>query len=301
MPWMRALLVLLLAAHLGGCWAATPEPARQSRYSVTLASSFPDPKAQALAVAAERGDADEVRRWMRDEGVNPDVIFADEDGFPLLAWPIYARSPEGLRAMLENGADPNVARPYPHEEGRTQTNHSNAMVWAAEQHDPVYLQLLLAHGGDPDTRSANNEALLYHAFIKQNQWQNVQVLVEGGADVNIDAGGMGTILSTYAGRGGFEMAHWLLQRGADPMLDYIMGEPVRRTDSHAIEAIYWHPGNPDDPSWQHKCQQWLLSHGHQRPPMPEHYRRMRQTFGFPTDEADIPLPEPAADVQGDAR
>lgn len=300
MPWKRPLLVLLLALQLG-CIAAAPEPARQSQYSSTLARFFPDPKAQALAVAAERGDAAEVRRLMRDEGVNPDVIFGGTSGgFPLLAWPIYAKNPDGLRAMLEAGADPNVARPYPHEEGRNQTNHSNAMVWAAEQRDPVYLQLLLAHGGDPDTRNANNEALLFHAFIKQNQWQNVQVLVEGGADVNIRAGGAGTIVHTYASAGGFEMVEWLLRHGADPTLEYHYGEPVRLTDSRTIQAIFWHPGNPDDPSWQHRCQQWLLAHGHLRPPMPEHYRKMRETFGFPIDEADIPLPDPAADVQGDA-
>jgi uncharacterized protein len=280
------LLAVLLSGLLTAC--GFPLSAEEgSRYPGVLERAFPDPGAQALAIAAERGDAAEVRRLMRDEGVDPDVHFS-KDGMPLLAWAIYTKSPEGLRALLENGADPNAAKPYPRREGFTPTNHANAMVWAAEREDQVYLNLLLDHGGDPDTRNANNEVLLFHAFIKQNQWRNVQLLVERGADVNAEVYGS-TILSEYASRGGFMMTHWLLEHGADPTLDYAFGKPVHAPDSHAIEAVYWHPGTPDDPAWQRKCQQWLLARGHVRPPMPEHYRLMRERLGFPHREDEIPL------------
>lgn len=254
--------------------------------------AFDDPRAQALAVAAATGDADAVRRLMQDEGVDPDRIFwGSGGGTPILAWPIHRANPDGLRAMLENGADPNVARPYPSEEGRSRTNHSNAMVWAAEQDDLTYLDLLLDHGGDPDTRNANNEALLFHAMIKRNNWPNVQLLVERGADVDTLAGMGGTIIGHYASSGEFSKVHWLLEHGADPTLDYAYGKPVRAPDSHVMEGVFWHPGNPDDPSWQIACQRWLLAHGFARPPMPEQYRRMRKTFGFPYEEDRIPLPD----------
>uniref|UniRef100_UPI0004669EC6 ankyrin repeat domain-containing protein n=1 Tax=Luteimonas huabeiensis TaxID=1244513 RepID=UPI0004669EC6 len=166
----------------------------------------------------------------------PDTIFGGYyGGMPLLAWPIYAGSPEGLRAMLENGADPNVKKAYETRDRGTRF-HANAMVWAAEQEDPTYLELLLDHGGDPDTRNPNNEALLFHAFIKQNQWRNVQLLVERGADVNAKVSPGGTIIGTYASRGGFMMVHWLLEHGADPALEYVYGKPERRKNSHTIEA-----------------------------------------------------------------
>ncbi|NYZ63528.1 ankyrin repeat domain-containing protein [Luteimonas deserti] len=263
-----------------------------SNEQALAARRFEDPGVRALAVAAATGDAKTVRRLMQDEGIDPDVVFwGSSGGIPLLVWPIYRSNPDGLKAMLESGADPNVARPYPREEGRSDTNHSNAMVWAAEQEDSVYLEMLLDHGGDPDTRNANNEALLFHAYIKQNKWRNVQILVERGADVNVLAGMGGTIVSMYAGRGGFMMVHWLLRQGADPTLDYAYGKPVHAPDATTIEAIFWHPGDPDDPSWQVACQQWLLARGHSRPPMPRHYREMRQTFGFPHEEGRIPLPD----------
>lgn len=253
--------------------------------------AFDDPRAQALAVAAATGDTDAVRRLMQDEGVDPDRIFwGSGGGTPILAWPIHRANPDGLRAMLENGADPNVSRAYDTRD-RGIRKHANAMVWAAEQEDPNYLSLLLDHGGDPDTRNANDEALLFHAFIKQDKWRNVQLLVERGADIDARASPGSTIVSKYAVRGGFMMTHWLLERGADPTIDFVYEEPVSARDSHAIEAIFWHPGNPDDPSWQLACQRWLLARGITRPPMPEQYRAMRRTFGFPYEEDRIPLPD----------
>ena len=287
----RLVPVLVTAFVLSACVLAVPSPDTAGERTAA-ARAFQERRAQALAVAAATGDADAVRRLMQDEGVDPDTIFwGSSAGTPLLAWPIVRGNPDGLRAMLENGADPNVAKAYPREAGRSDTNHSNAMVWAAGQEDPVYLQILLDHGGDPDTRNANNEALLFHALIKQNKWRNVQTLVERGADVNILAGMGGTIMGHYASSGEFPKVHWLLEHGADPTLDYAFGEPVRSPSSHTIEGVFWHPGNPDDPSWQIACQRWLLARGIARPPMPEHYRRMRQTFGFPHEEDRIPLPD----------
>lgn len=272
---------------LGGCLLPpAPDPAQQSEY--VLSTFFTDPRAQALAVAAEKGNTAEVTRLMKQEGINPDEHFTD-DGMPLLAWPVYTRNPEGLRAMLENGADPNVARPYPHEPGRDDTNHSNAMVWAAEESDPVYLKLLLDHGGDPNTRNSNNESLLFHAMIKQGQWQNIELLIERGADVNARAGMAASLIQSYAGMGGFQRVHWLLEHGADPTVQFYEGSPRHSSGSSTILSIYWRPTNLKPPIWQRRCQQWLLAHGYPRPPMPEHYRQMRINLGFPHEEKDIPL------------
>ncbi|MFS8443315.1 ankyrin repeat domain-containing protein, partial [Xanthomonas campestris pv. raphani] len=226
-------------------------------------------------------------RLMKVEGVNPDKIFS-KDGYPLLFWPIFTHNPTGLKAMLDNGADPNVALPYQTLD-RGVRNNPNAMVWAAEQDDPIYLKMLLDHGGDPNTRNANNETLLFHALIKQDKWPNIQLLVERGADVNALAGMGGTLIDTYAIGGAFEQVHWLLERKADPTLVFNRGVPTHRMDSGTIEAIFWHPGNPKDPRWQRECQQWLLTHGYKRPAMPEHYKRMRKAFHFPSEEKEIPL------------
>ncbi len=70
--------------------------------------------------------------------------------------------------------------------------------------------------------------------------------------------------------------HWLLEHGAT-------------TTRYTVEWVYWRPTKLQDPAWQRRCQQWLMQHGYKRPPMPESIRSFRESFGFPTDEKDIPL------------
>ncbi len=255
-----------------------------------VTSWFPNnPKAQALAIASEHGNVAEVQRLMKVEGVNPDKIFS-RDGYPLLVWPIITENPAGLRAMLDSGADPNVAQLHPQQNiTRFKGRHkNNAMVWAAKADDTQYLKLLLDHGGDPNTRNSNGETLLLQAYLSAGQWENVKLLVLRGADVNQPSQGT-TILEDYAGGGGFMQAYWLLEHGADPKVNLIRDPAAPSDQSHIIDAIFWHPGNPKDPTWQRKCQQWLLQHGYKRPRLSKQYRDMRERLGFPFEESQIPL------------
>ncbi|KPL48061.1 ankyrin, partial [Xanthomonas axonopodis] len=85
---MLLLSLLLACAGCGG--VSLPATAQQSAYP--LPSYFPDPKAQALALAAEYGNVKEVRRLMKEEHVDPDVIFST-DGYPLLIAMVWVISP----------------------------------------------------------------------------------------------------------------------------------------------------------------------------------------------------------------
>ena len=289
----RMLLPLLLIG-LSGCLFTPPSPAAKSAHTRSLEAWYPDPGAQRLAVAAELGDVDEVRRLMKEEGVDPDKHFSPE-GMPLIAWPVYTKNPVGLKAMLQNGADPNAREAKPFEvyrgkDGSVSTYYrNNAMVWAAKQDDPVYLRLLLDHGGDPNTRNSNNETLLFQSFIWQDQWQNVQLLVERGADINARTRAS-TITQNYSSYGSFKNVHWLLERGADPMPRGSL--PASEGDrSLIIESIFWKPmSEGEGREWQIKCQKWLLAKGYKRPPLPDHLRRDRVAFGYETDESKVPLP-----------
>lgn len=279
------LAAALMGLLLIGCRA--PSQAGQQS-SLPVASWFPnDPKARELAVASEFGRIEDIRRLMKIEAVDPNKVFS-KDRYPLLVWPVITENPEGLRAMLENGANPNARFPIPRIEVFKDGSYDvsfqdNAMVWAAKAKDPIYLKLLLDHGGDPNTRNANDETLLLQAFLTGNQWENVKLLVERGADVNAKSQAQ-PFISEYAGGGGFEPTYWLLQHGANP--DNDSADPKYKT---TINAIFWYPSKPAYVEWQRKCQQWLLERGYKRPPMPDHIRDMRRSFGFPTEEKDIPL------------
>lgn len=279
---LRSFIVrpALLAAALFLLSGCTPQ-------STHGASDYFKGKALELAVASEQSDAETITRLIKEEGVDPDKVFARDAGIPLVAWPLRAKNLDGLRALLDNGANPN-ARAYKVVDGR-RLGYNNAMVYAAKLDDPRYLQLLLKHGGDPNTRNSAGETLLFQAFIAGNQWQNVKLLIENGANINeSNRGTADTVLSWYTTRGGFEHAYWLLEHGADPtvLLKSSVGDPDRML---IVEHIFWGITTPDLLPWQKKCQQWLVARDIPRPPMPKGIRDKREAFGFPTKEEDIPL------------
>ncbi len=288
----RLAPAVLICAALCGCAAPLSASSDNTRSEHGAERLF-EGKALQLAIAAEHGDADAIRRLMRDEKVDPDTIFAKDEGLPLVAWPVYTRNPAGLKSMLDNGADPNARRPeyvdkrYDDGSGGRYFTYENAMVYAAQEENPIYLQLLLDHGGDPNARNGNNEPLTYIAFIKQNQWQNVKLLIERGADIH-GASWSGRPIDWYSGRGGFEQTYWLLQHGADATV-VTHGADPKHDYMPVVADIYWHPGSPATTEWQRRCQHWLRDKGIKRPPMPEYLRDMRKTFKFPSEEKDIPL------------
>jgi hypothetical protein len=300
---------------LAACGPSAPQPSKSALASgawvLNPAQSFKDPKAQALALAVQNGDIAGINHLMRDEHVDPDHYFGD-DGYgpgnlPLLAWPIFVRNPDSLKAMLDNGADPNARNPgiavmkYPNGKTVPYCNYDSAMVWAAKAENPIYLKLLLAHGGDPNVHTINCESLLFQAFIWHNQWQNVQVLVEHGANVNADtnydpkdAGDDyqgGSILGDYTAYDDFDKAWWLVAHGADPHYPrwrHADGSPRYP----ALEDIFWYPAMPEVQKWQTGLQCWALQHGYHRPPvMPDYYQRLRRDNHLPDQEKDIPLPD----------
>ncbi|MGC1551138.1 MAG: ankyrin repeat domain-containing protein [Rhodanobacter sp.] len=292
--------ILLAGCNVPSSTASTDgsasTPSSQSSW-FNSANTFKNPQALALARAAQDNNAEEVRRLIKDEHINPDTLFSDDDnGVPLVAWPVITNSLGGLTALLDNGANPNARNPKTHTEhysdgsGGTLHDYNNAMVYAAQNENPAYLKLLLEHGGDPNTRNSNDETLLFQAYIWHNQWQNVQTLVEHGADANIPVQG-GSILFDYATEGNFEASYWLLQHGANPAIEDLIRQlpPPAPHRSLIIEAMYWYPAKPSIIEWQRKCQKWLLAHGYTRPPMPDIYREMRKNHGFPYEEKDIPL------------
>ncbi len=324
-------LALIAALALAGCLAPAPADRAHQDTTATATASGHDASrhfsgaALAVARAAEHGDAAAIGRLLRDDGFDPDTAFSRENGLPLVAWPVTTGSPDGLKALLEHGADPNARRPerdtdrFHDGSTRERHRHDNALVLAARADDPTYLRLLLEHGGDPNTRSMAGEPLTLVAFLAGNRWDNVKLLIEEGADIDADTWS-GPPIQWYSGRGGFAQVYWLLERGADVrvrtqgfqpaprdaegrylpqphmpedghawLLYDENGKPVPAVRDTVIDDIYWHPGNPDAPEWQRKCQQWLQARGIARPPLPDHLREMRRSFGFPHEESEIPL------------
>ena len=284
----------LMLCALTACWAMPPPGGDQLPWDP--GDYFEGPALQ-LAVASDRRKAEQIRWMMREKGINPDHLF-DKGDMPLVAWPVFNENPEGLRLLLENGADPNARKHQPQRKRGQYRN--NAMVLAARSKNPIYLKLLLAHGGDPHTLSSNDESLLHVAYLR-GQWQNVQLLIQRGARINEPLfaksesyEGHDTVLNWYASLGNFDKAYWLLQHGADPARKIWVppgtAHPEQARRMPILEEIFWLPVKPHMVEWQRKCQMFVLARGLKPPPMPEALKFSRKGLGLPTEEKDIPLP-----------
>ncbi len=242
--------------------------------------SYFEGSALELARAVDRRDKATLERMIHQQGINPDQQFG-KNNLPLVAWPVRNKDVEGLRLLLDAGANPNA---------RKSKWSNNIAMEIAVQDSPELLTLLLEHGGDPNTLNSNNEPLLYTARLA-NRWDIVQLLVERGADVNIGLYGdrVDSPAAWYARLGDFEQVYWLLEHGADPTVKLHSPGFERDGAMPIVESIYYLPVKDRVIPWQRKCQHWLRDHGIERPPLPEYLRKRRAEFGLPTEEKDIPL------------
>lgn len=279
-------LTLLLSACLTACHV---QPTIETTTAGFPASNYFQGKALELAEAVDRNDAADVRRLIKQEGVNPDVIF-DESAMPMVAWPVFSKNLPGLKLLLDNGADPNARRVDSQRASGQQRN--NALVFAAGDADSRYLAMLLDYGGDPNTRNSNGEPLTHVAYLR-DQWKNVQLLIEKGANINEGLyvpEDYDTVVSWYSGMGDFDKVYWLLQHGADPSKKMIA--PARSANEGRmpiLESIFWLPVKPQMIEWQRKCQRLLTERGIHRPPMPAYLKQKRLQLNLPSEEKDIPL------------
>lgn len=245
--------------------ASLPQPV-QSQPTPGLAADLNahfDGKSRDLAAAAAKGDVASVQRLIRDERIDPNQ--RSKKGMPLVLWPAMNpnASVAGTAALLDNGADPNILT----------DRDENAMVYVAKFAPPEIVKLFVKHGGDANARNAIDEPLLIVAQL-QDRWDNVQALVEAGADVNaLDKHVNARSVIWMYSAGAFDKVYWLLQHGADPSLRQgESADPARTGAQPVLEEIFHHridaKAFPALAEAQKKCQEWALAHGYAAPADP---------------------------------
>lgn len=185
---------------------------------------FRDPAVAEVARAACTGDVGAIAK-AAEAGVDIDAA-GFQQATPLY-WAITCENPRGVEALLEAGADPN--RMY----GREGGARFDAVYQAATYTDSRMLRVILEHGGNPDGRQENSaDSPIMRALTvgrSANNWENWDLLINVGADIN-QADSLGhTIATSAAALGAYDQVAGLLDRGYTCNLDllgrYVQGEP----------------------------------------------------------------------------
>ena len=152
-----------------------------------------------------------------------DAAAASAEGETALMVAARTGSADAVNALLSRAADPNVK-----ERWRGQT----ALMWAAAEGHAEVIRTLVAHGADVHARSNGGfTALLFAA--REGRISAVEALMKAGADMNdslpvrrrpgqnasstpeVPETGLNAFLLAAA-NAHYELAAWLLDRGADP-------------------------------------------------------------------------------------
>jgi uncharacterized protein len=206
---------------------------------LSLSEAFPDSKVAALVTAASDHDFAEADRLLK-AGVGVNSLGAQ--GITPLAWLMADKNKPGVEYLLKAGADPNIKS----------LNHGrSALSLAVEISSPEMLDLLLKHRGDPNLRGPNEEPLLHIAARRQREEQ-INVLLQHGADINIYGTiTKGTAATTAVDMGRYDLAVYLVERG----LNYdIQGLAM------AAEIIQVPRGSEQD-RWKQKLIELLKARG----------------------------------------
>jgi hypothetical protein len=189
---------------------------------------FRDKRVVELVTAAENGDVKTIEKLAK-AGVDVNAR-GSRDVTPLMRC-IFKQNKEGCRALLENGADPNLLT----KDGRS------VLHLAAYEPDPFFMREALEHGGNPDLPNTGNPfspdstpifyaAQNHAALTKEREGshpENVRLLVAAGADVNHkNARGL-TPLYDAAEAGQYEVMLVLLEAGAEFRSVRPFGQPLQ--------------------------------------------------------------------------
>lgn len=202
---------------------------------------FSDPLVVKLADAVTRGDVEAIDDLVAK---GADVNANGAQGMGLLVWAIGKRSPRGFARPLDHGAHP--FRPGRERPASWNPHHPMPFIaqYAVQNRSPDYLRTLLDRGMDPNQLCSNGTPLLFHA-IEQRNIPNAALLIDAGADVNRVGLMKDTAIVNAVYKSYYEMALFLLHRGADPTipnqwhhnaLDVISDATLGFT----VEQKHWH-------------------------------------------------------------
>jgi ankyrin repeat protein len=223
--WIKYFGAMILATSLTAC--AQPVETISNEPVANIFAS--EPVIYQIGLAACKGDADEAKRLFNASKVNINTKFPLNRGgikeVTVLYWVTGCNNVDGVRALLELGADPNMKLG----DDFSSTWHASGFGGRKE-----LLPLMIKHGGNLNQEDDNGINLLMRAY-ETGSMDNFNYLLEQGVDINYVTSDNITII---------EYVNWnnsiilqLLQHGANVHLDRV----VRNIASNCNEWIRDYP------------------------------------------------------------
>jgi ankyrin repeat protein len=186
-----------------------------------------------VAQAIEYNDGREIKKLIKKYGI--DVNFIGKTGYSFLFYSVRVQKKKAMKVLLELGADPNLPSNFlahPRFRGHNPYEIQYPIFLATYYSDLSYIKILLEYRVNPNVLSTGAKVSpLHNTVINGKEDKNIEiinVLLDGGADINIQDAIQQTPLHTAAkviGIGnGREVFLHLLERGADPNIPDKYGE-----------------------------------------------------------------------------
>ncbi len=190
---------------------------------------FKDPQTLALVEAACHGDIPKIDALVK-QGAN--VNATGYRDMSVLAWAMACKSYRGTERLLELGANPNFKM--------KETGDISPTWIAAGSRDPRWLPMMLAHGGYPNITGPGGFRSALSLAIEQNRMQNVQLLLDHGANVNEHDSGGNSAATDAAALAKFDAVEMLLKHGYDYNLQDL---------TNAVYVEHIPPNDPKHAAW----------------------------------------------------
>lgn len=197
---------------------------------------FQNTPAWELAKAVEDDDMSKIQKIIAQKKVNIDYQ-EPKFGNTLLMLSIMNNQYNSVKTLVELGANPNLNDFY---------RGGSAIIDAADNNDPKYLELLLKHKGNPnaienapfkkDDEVRQTALLKAISFLDSVSFKKVKLLVEAGANVNYyNYGHTDLPLAEAFTAEKLDVVLYLLQNGADS--DLMMYEMIDGHKVYILEAL----------------------------------------------------------------
>jgi uncharacterized protein len=182
----------------------------------------------------------------RDLNIRPLV-----SGEAPLFYALRQRKRDSYRALLELGADPNASS----RGGQT------VIHFAASEPDSYWLSLALEFGGDPNLFNQRWGSFpLAFAIEFEGRLDNVKLLCESGADIDVPDRYGRTPLTLASDAAEFEILYYLLEQGADYRKVTRPGFTFFDSFRQKTPEVY-ERSSPENAKWCRAAREWLKERG----------------------------------------